>query len=30
VATMKSEIKKDLYDKNNWFLNWNGKIGLSK
>lgn len=30
MATMKSEIKKDLYDKNNWFLNWNGKIGLSK
>ena len=30
TATVKSEIKKDLYDKNNWFLNWNGKIGLSK
>lgn len=25
---MKSEIKKDLYDKSNWFLNWNGKIGF--
>ena len=24
---MRSEILKDLTDKRNWFLNWNGKIG---
>lgn len=28
VDEMKSEIKKDLMNTNNWFLNWNGKIGL--
>ncbi len=25
---MRSEIKKDLTDKRNWYLQWNGKIGL--
>lgn len=25
---VKSEIKKDLLNPSNWFLNWNGKIGL--
>ncbi|MDD3387107.1 MAG: RagB/SusD family nutrient uptake outer membrane protein, partial [Prevotella sp.] len=28
AAEVKSEIKKDLMNPNNWFLNWNGKIGL--
>lgn len=28
AATVKGEIKKDLTNKNNWFLNWNGKIGF--
>lgn len=27
VSEMKSEIKKDLMNTKNWFLNWNGKIG---
>ena len=27
-ATVQSEIKKNLLNKNNWYLNWNGKIGL--
>lgn len=26
-AAAKAEIKKDLMDTRNWFLNWNGKIG---
>jgi len=25
---MKSEIKKDLYTPANWYLDWNGKIGV--
>ncbi|MBM6992487.1 MAG: RagB/SusD family nutrient uptake outer membrane protein [Prevotella sp.] len=28
VGEMKSEIKKDLLNTNNWFLSWKGKIGL--
>jgi hypothetical protein len=27
-AAMRSEIKKDLTNKRNWYLQWNGKIGL--
>jgi hypothetical protein len=27
-ATMMGEIKKNLEDQRNWFLNWNGKIGF--
>ena len=30
IGTVKSEITKDLTDKNTWFLNWNGKLGLGK
>ena len=26
--TMRSEIKKNLEDQHNWFLNWNGRIGF--
>ena len=26
--TLRGEIKKNLEDQRNWFLNWNGKIGL--
>jgi hypothetical protein len=28
AATVKSEIKKDLTDRSNWFMSWNGKIGM--
>ena len=27
-AAMRSEIKKDLSDQRNWYLNWNGQIGF--
>ncbi len=27
VATVQGEIKKDLTQQQNWFLNWNGKVG---
>jgi hypothetical protein len=27
-SAMRSEIKKDIEDQRNWFLNWNGKIGF--
>ena len=27
-ATMRGEIKKNLEDQRNWFLNWNGRIGF--
>lgn len=27
-AAMRSEIRKDLTDPRNWYLNWNGKIGF--
>ena len=27
-AEMQGTIKKDLNNKANWFLNWNGKIGF--
>lgn len=29
-GTKDADIKKDLTNKNNWYLNWNGKIGLGK
>jgi hypothetical protein len=29
-SVVQSEIKKNLLNKNNWYLNWNGKIGLGK
>ena len=29
-GTKDSSIKKDLTDRNSWYLNWNGKIGLGK
>lgn len=28
TTTVKSEITKDLYNPNNWYLSWNGKIGI--
>ena len=28
VGTVKTEIKQNLYDQNNWYLKWNGKLGL--
>lgn len=28
VAEVKGEIKKDLTNKSNWYLNWNGKLGF--
>lgn len=27
-STVQGEIKKNLYNKDNWYLNWKGKIGL--
>lgn len=28
ISTMKSEIKTDLYNSDNWYLDWNGEIGV--
>jgi hypothetical protein len=30
VDAVKAEIKKDLTNPDNWYLNWNGKIGIGK
>jgi hypothetical protein len=28
IGIMRSEIKKDLTDERNWYLQWNGQIGM--
>ena len=28
ISEVKSEIKADLTDRANWFLSWNGKLGI--
>ena len=30
AGTVKGEIQADLYDKKNWYLKWNGKLGIGK